>query len=88
MKLAILLLTAAAALHPQELSHTTEPIVIHKTDPEYTQEALDAKIEGYVILSSIIGPDGVPSDRGPRTRNGTRRKGCRMFKAMAIQTRH
>src|ERR1700674_752173 len=62
MKLAILLLTAIASLHPQELSHTTEPIVIHKTELQYTKEALDAKIEGDVILSSMIGADGVPSD--------------------------
>ena len=62
MKLAILLLTSIAYLHPQELSRTTEPIVIHKTEPQYTKEALDAKIEGDVMLSSMIGADGVPSD--------------------------
>jgi protein TonB len=57
-----LLLTAIASVHPQELSHTTEPTVIHKTEPQYTKEALDAKIEGNVILSSMIGADRVPSD--------------------------
>src|SRR3954471_15213308 len=62
MKLAILLLTAVAFLHCQELSHTTEPMVIHKTESQYTKEARDAKIEGDVILSSVIGADGVPSD--------------------------
>ncbi len=62
MKLAILMLTAIASLYPQELSHTTEPTVIHKTEPQYTKEALDAKVEGVVILSSMIGEDGVPSD--------------------------
>jgi len=48
--------------YPQELSHTTEPIVISKTEPQYTKEALAAKIEGDVILSMMIGTDGVPSD--------------------------
>jgi TonB family protein len=62
MKLAILMLTAVASLHPQELSHTAEPILIHKTDPQYTKEALDAKTEGEVILSLMIGEDGAPSD--------------------------
>ena len=62
MRLAILLLTSLAYLHPQELSHTTEPIVIHKIEPQYTKEALDAKIEEDVMLSSMIGADGIPSD--------------------------
>jgi hypothetical protein len=47
MKLAVLVLIAASgSLQPQEISHTTPPRVIHKADPEYTNEALDAKIEG------------------------------------------
>ena len=62
MKFAILLLTAAITLRPQEISHTTEPKPIHTVRPQYTKEALAAKIEGDVILSSMVGPDGVPSD--------------------------
>ena len=62
MKLAILLLTAVAILHPQEISHTTELKPIHTVPPQYTKEALAAKIEGDVILSVMVGPDGVPSD--------------------------
>jgi len=63
MRLAVLVLTAAVGLlQPQELSHTTSPKVIHKVEPEYTKEALDAKIEGEVILSFMIGTDGIPSD--------------------------
>jgi protein TonB len=30
--------------------------------PEYTPEALEAKLEGSVHLSAMIGIDGVPSD--------------------------
>jgi protein TonB len=62
MKLAILLLTAVITLRPQEISHTTEPKPIHTVTPQYTKEALAAKIEGDVILSLMVGLDAVPSD--------------------------
>jgi periplasmic protein TonB len=62
MTLAILLLTAVVTLQPQETSHTTEPKPIQTVTPQYTKEALAAKIEGDVILSLMVGPDGVPSD--------------------------
>jgi protein TonB len=38
------------------------PKVIQRVAPEYTREALDAKLEGSVHLSAMIGIDGVPSD--------------------------
>jgi periplasmic protein TonB len=38
------------------------PKVIQRVAPEYTPEALDAKLEGSVHLSAMIGTDGVPSD--------------------------
>lgn len=31
------------------------------TRPEYTREAREAKLEGAVILSAVIGADGVPA---------------------------
>ena len=62
MKFAILLLIAAVSLHSQEISHTTEPRLIHKAEPQYTKEARAAKIQGEVFLSLMIGVDGVPSD--------------------------
>jgi protein TonB len=62
MKLAILLLIAAVSLHPQELSHTTSPTLVHKVEPHYTKEALDAKLQGEVRLSFVVGSDGIPSD--------------------------
>jgi len=61
MKLAILLLIALASLDSQELPHTTVPIVIHEAEPQYTKEALAAKIGGTVTLSTVIETDGVPS---------------------------
>lgn len=62
MRLAVLLLIAAACLYPQELSHATSPRTAHKVDPEYTKQALDAKVEGDIVLSAIVGMDGIPSD--------------------------
>lgn len=38
------------------------PKLIQRVAPEYTPEALDAKLEGSVHLSAMIGIDGVPSD--------------------------
>ena len=38
------------------------PKLIQRVAPEYTREALDAKLEGSVNLSAIIGIDGAPSD--------------------------
>ena len=37
-------------------------MLIHKLEPEFSKEALDAKIEGVVVLSTTIGIDGVPAD--------------------------
>ena len=62
MRLAVLLLIAASSLHPQELSHTTPPTIAHKVEPKYTKEALDAQIEGVVLLSLTVEADGVPSN--------------------------
>ena len=62
MKFAILLLIAVVSLRSQEISHTTEPRLIHKAEPQYTKEARAAKIQGEVFLSLTIGVDGVPSD--------------------------
>ena len=40
---------------------TTQPIVTQKFAPEYTQEALDARLQGTVTLSVIITPEGKAS---------------------------
>ena len=36
----------------------TAPRLVNKTEPDYTQEAKDAKIQGRVMLSAIIDVDG------------------------------
>jgi len=38
------------------------PKLVSKSEPNYTQEARDAKIEGAVLLSAVIGADGSISD--------------------------
>ena len=60
---AIGLLVAA----PQDDVHkvgngVSAPSVQSKVDPEYTTEAHDAKVEGSVVLSVVIGPDGKAHD--------------------------
>jgi protein TonB len=65
MKLALLLLVAAvAALQPQTFPspRVTRPTVVSRAEPEYTEEAADAKLEGVVALSAVIGIDGVPAE--------------------------
>jgi TonB family protein len=62
MRLAILLVIAVVSLRSQEISHNTQPRLIHKVDPQYTKEALDAKLQGTVALDAVIGIDGIPSD--------------------------
>jgi TonB family protein len=38
------------------------PFVVAKANPEYTQEARLAKLEGSVLLSLVVGADGRPRD--------------------------
>lgn len=37
----------------------TAPRVISRSDPQYTDEAQAAKVEGTVLLSVVIAPDGM-----------------------------
>lgn len=65
MRLAFLLLTAAVAiLQPQTFPspNTSPPKVVGKVDPEYTKEARDSKLQGTVILATVIRTDGTPSE--------------------------
>jgi TonB family protein len=40
----------------------TPPRVLSKTEPEYSEEARDAKIEGALLLSVVVGTDGLAHD--------------------------
>jgi len=62
MKFVVLLLLIAGAMQSQEPAPVIGPKVILKADPEYTKEAADAKIEGAVILSTVIDTDGIPTE--------------------------
>jgi TonB family protein len=38
------------------------PSVVSETKPSYTQAAMDAKIEGDVVMSTVVTPEGQPSE--------------------------
>jgi len=52
---------AEPAANPQRGGNYT-PTVISRTGPEYTQEAWDEGIQGIVVVSAEIGPDGAISN--------------------------
>ena len=62
MRLAIPLLIAIVSLRAQETTHKTQPKLIRKVEPQYTNEARAARLQGTVVLSLTIEADGVPSD--------------------------
>jgi protein TonB len=63
MRLVLLfVLTVAIAQSRDWPEATSGPSVIQKADPEYTQEALDAKLEGAVLLNLKVEEDGTPSN--------------------------
>jgi len=60
----VLFLGATSAALPQEviLGMTTAPVPIKRANPEYTPEARVAKLEGNVVVSAVVGVDGVPTE--------------------------
>jgi TonB family protein len=64
MNLAALLLIAASLLQsqPRLNSQAGKLRIIHSVVPEYTKAALDARIEGYVVLYFLVSMDGTVSD--------------------------
>jgi TonB family protein len=63
LTLALAIALPLAALQEQRKIYrigdgVTAPEVIHKQEPQYTEEARDAKIEGAVLLSVIVEVDG------------------------------
>jgi len=60
---ALLILIASVSLLPaQEIGHWTDLKLERKVQPKYTQEAWDARLQGEVMLSAVIGVDGVPAE--------------------------
>ena len=57
----------AAAAHAQQVVDgkdpgVTLPKVISEVKPQYTPEAIQAKIEGTVIMTAVVRTDGTPGD--------------------------
>src|SRR5215471_5941528 len=56
----------APAAAQQGLFHVgvgvSAPMLIHKTEPEYSEEARQARLEGAVVLYAVIQPDGLAGD--------------------------
>jgi len=57
---AIALLLPLVALQSQET--TTNPVLLHRVEPQYTPEAKDARVEGRIVLLVEIREDGVPDN--------------------------
>ena len=49
---------AAAPASSTTSSGTQQPVLLYKKEPEYTEEARSAKLQGTVVLSTTIGTDG------------------------------
>ena len=58
MKLALLLFAACAWAQIASDLENRAPVVIYKTEPEYTENARQAKLEGAVVLYVEIGVGG------------------------------
>ena len=46
----------------QESPRLSAPVPIHRADPEYTEEARSAKIEGAVRIQVVIDENGIPTE--------------------------
>jgi protein TonB len=59
-----MLLFAAFAPAQQERPdlYTSAPVVLHKVDPQYTEQARNAHIQGTVVLYTLVGTDGRAHD--------------------------
>ncbi|HYL74248.1 MAG TPA: energy transducer TonB [Bryobacteraceae bacterium] len=40
----------------------TAPVVVYKTEPQYSDEARIATMEGTATIAAVVGEDGVPRD--------------------------
>ena len=51
-------LSLSARMDPISMNHSSAPALIHKVEPEYTEEARQAKLEGTVLVKVEITPEG------------------------------
>jgi len=57
MRHAVALLFAIALAANPQMGYKS-PLLLYKVEPEYTSEALQARLEGNVLLRAVIGLDG------------------------------
>jgi TonB family protein len=62
MRIIALALVAACTLGAQELSRIRPPAIISKVEPQYSEEARMAGLQGTVLLKIIVDRDGKPRD--------------------------
>jgi TonB family protein len=62
MRLIALALVAAGMLGAQELSRVRPPTIISKVEPQYSEEARKAGLEGMVLLKIVVDPEGKARD--------------------------
>jgi TonB family protein len=62
MRLIALALVAAGMLGAQELSRVRPPTIVSKVEPQYSEEARKAGLQGTVLLKIIVDPAGKPRD--------------------------
>src|SRR5512141_2590568 len=58
----VLLGAVAATAHAQEIARVTTPVLIREYKPQYTEEAMRAKIQGVVEMSAVVLEDGSVGD--------------------------
>jgi protein TonB len=46
----------------QELARHTMPVVVKSVQPQYTQEAREARVQGIVVLDVVVSKDGSVGD--------------------------
>jgi TonB family protein len=62
MRIIALALVAICTLGAQELSRLRPPTIVSKVEPQYSEEARKAGLEGTVLLKIIVDTDGKPKD--------------------------
>jgi TonB family protein len=60
--LALVAVVSACPIFAQELSRVRPPTIISKVEPQYSEEARKAGLEGMVLLKIVVDPEGKARD--------------------------
>jgi TonB family protein len=60
--LALIAVVSVCPIFTQELSRVRPPTIISKIEPQYSEEARKAGLQGTVLLKIVVDPDGKPTD--------------------------